>query len=45
MNPKMSWIDFVNEYAKKHGITLAEALSSPKAKLEYLNYAAVRVIK
>lgn len=45
MNSKMSWIDFVTEYAKKHGMTLEEALKNPKVKLEYLNYAAVRVIK
>lgn len=45
MPSKQTWTDFVKEYAEKHGMTYDQALSSPKVKLEYLNYAAVRVKK
>lgn len=41
----MTWIEFVKEYAEKNNMTFEQAKDSPKVKLEYLNYAAVRIMK
>lgn len=41
---KMTWNEFAAKFATENNITIEQAKQSPKAKLEYLNYAAVRIL-